>query len=365
MILTNGFEPDVRVYKEAKYLKENGYNIEILCWDRKCLSDVETLETIEGINIRRFKFKSIPGTGIKQIGSYLKFIFACKNYLNENKYDYLHCHDLDGIIVGKFANVKKRKLIFDMHEYYEGQVRKTSINKYLTKILVKYMHNISDKIIYINDTQIKNISIKNKKKLVFIPNYPVKENFSQTKIKSNKMRIGYAGNIRRYDILKILFDAVKENEHIEVSIYGEGNDYKKLKNIENNYTNVEINGKFNGIKDSRTIYENMDLQYAVYDNSVNNWKTSFPVKLFESIVSNTPVVVSKGTMIENFVIENDIGYVVEWNNFDNIKKVINSISKENKDFLTKKDNLKKLSSRYSWEDIVNNMKEIYRESDKQ
>ena len=35
MILTNGFGPDVRVYKEAKYLVSKGFDVEILCWDRE------------------------------------------------------------------------------------------------------------------------------------------------------------------------------------------------------------------------------------------------------------------------------------------------------------------------------------------
>ena len=32
MILTNGFDPDVRVYKEAKYLVEKNFEVTILCW---------------------------------------------------------------------------------------------------------------------------------------------------------------------------------------------------------------------------------------------------------------------------------------------------------------------------------------------
>lgn len=34
MILTNGFDPDPRVYKEAKSLIKLGHKVTILCWDR-------------------------------------------------------------------------------------------------------------------------------------------------------------------------------------------------------------------------------------------------------------------------------------------------------------------------------------------
>ena len=34
MLLTNGFDPDVRVYKEALYLVGRGFSVTVLCWDR-------------------------------------------------------------------------------------------------------------------------------------------------------------------------------------------------------------------------------------------------------------------------------------------------------------------------------------------
>ena len=74
MILTNGFDPDVRVYKEAKYLVTEGFNVEIICWDRKCEYVDRNEEVIDGINIKRFCIPSKPGTGMKQIIPYIKFI---------------------------------------------------------------------------------------------------------------------------------------------------------------------------------------------------------------------------------------------------------------------------------------------------
>ena len=35
MILTNGFNPDFRVLKEAVVLHNAGYDVEVICWDRK------------------------------------------------------------------------------------------------------------------------------------------------------------------------------------------------------------------------------------------------------------------------------------------------------------------------------------------
>ena len=54
MILTNGFDPDLRVYKEAKYIISLGHQLEIICWDRESRYKDKPSETIEGISIKRF-----------------------------------------------------------------------------------------------------------------------------------------------------------------------------------------------------------------------------------------------------------------------------------------------------------------------
>ena len=102
MILTNGFEPDLRVYKEAKYLSNKGYDIEILCWDREGKYITKPIEQLGKIKIVRFFEKSTYGSGLKQIFKLLKFKNACKKYLKKQKinYTYMHCHDLDGMLVG-------------------------------------------------------------------------------------------------------------------------------------------------------------------------------------------------------------------------------------------------------------------------
>jgi hypothetical protein len=49
MLLSNAFRPDPRVLKEANGLAEAGYNIYLICWDRKGeFPEVETLSNDDG-----------------------------------------------------------------------------------------------------------------------------------------------------------------------------------------------------------------------------------------------------------------------------------------------------------------------------
>ena len=52
MLLSNGFEPDIRVYKEAKSLVENNYDVTIFCLDRN--ENLSEEENLEGIQIKRY-----------------------------------------------------------------------------------------------------------------------------------------------------------------------------------------------------------------------------------------------------------------------------------------------------------------------
>jgi len=86
MILTNLFRPDVRVLREAKYLVQKGFEVEILCWDRKNELIDKPIEFIDKIKITRFYPKSEPGTGLRQLKSYIMFILQCKKHLKNNKF---------------------------------------------------------------------------------------------------------------------------------------------------------------------------------------------------------------------------------------------------------------------------------------
>ena len=89
MILTNRFDPDVRVFKEAKYLVAKGFDVEILCWDRENEYRDRKTEDVEGITIRRFFPYAKYGTGYKQLVSFFRYIKECREYLKDEEYEYL------------------------------------------------------------------------------------------------------------------------------------------------------------------------------------------------------------------------------------------------------------------------------------
>ena len=355
MILTNGFDPDVRVYKEAKYLVEKGFKVEIICWDRKCEYENNTEENMNGIDIKRFHIHSIPGSGMKQIFPFIKFIRYVRKYLQRKQYTFLHCHDFDGVIVGMFTKQKKRKkIIFDMHEIYKNYsyAKNGVFEKIFNKIIRKCNY-----IIYVNNEQIENIKDLEENKKVFLPNYPEKRLYYPiNKNKSEKCRVNYVGSLRDYESLDTLAKLGINDDNIEVGLYGMGVYYDKLNEKYEN-TKVKLYGKYNGILDSGEIYRNTDILYCCYNPNIENWKNAYPVKLYESIITLTPIIVSEGTLAGEFVKKYKIGKTVHYNNSASISSAIDELKNNYNNYV---ENVKIISQNYKWENIVQNLDIIYK-----
>ena len=358
MILSNRFDPDVRVYKEAKYLVNNGFDVEILCWDRENEYIDKEVEIIDGIKIKRFFPYSKYGTGLKQLKPFVNFIKECKEYLRNENYQYLHCHDLDGVIAGHFARKNKSKIIFDMHEFYEVNGRNQKF-RYLVRIIVNYFQSKSDYIIYVNEAQTDVISDRNKRKLVHLPNYPEVENYNGCeKTQSDKLRVSYIGAVRQYAELKNLMDACRNIDNVNVSIHGSGVVYKNLNDIKKEYNNVFVTGKYD-FSESAKLYSETDILYALYPTSSIQYIISYPVKFFEAIITKTPIIVNRGTVLEDFVNESGIGFAVDGSDTNEIRELIQYIN-ENRYILDEKiSNLEKIQYDYSWEEVVGNLDGIY------
>jgi len=358
MILTNLFQPDVRVYKEASYLAEIGHDVEVLCWDRKNEMKSLPVEDVSGFRVRRFFPYSVPGTGIRQLKAYLSFVLKCKKYLKDKQIDFLYCHDLDGAIAGMFLRKKSVSLIFDMHEYYEGKCKST-FKKSITKFTVDYVQNKSKSIVYVNEIQKFNINEKNVSKLIYLPNYPIASDFiGSEKSLSDKIRISYIGVVRQLNQLANLMEACKDIPDVVVNIHGSGVQYERIKNLAEKYKNVRVTGAYH-FTESPKLYSETDISYIVYpmDNIQNI--VAEPVKFFEAIITKTPMIVSKEMNISEMVCDKNIGFKVDGSSVEEIRNLVQTVS-SNRAILTKKvENLDQIQDNYRWETIVKNLNQIF------
>lgn len=356
MILTNSFKYDNRVLKEARTLVENGYKVEVLAWDREGELKEKLKDEIEGIQIRRFFIKTKYGTGIKQLIGFYKFCLSVRNYLKNKKTDVLHCHDLDGAIAGYF--MKSKIKIIDLHEFYDNE--NLNFFRYnIQKIIGDFLIKKFDKIIVCSDFQKDEYRSKTNKEILILYNYPLGKEYLMFRKNENnqKIRIRFAGAVRDFYSLSNLIKAGNKFKNLKIFINGAGTALEKIKQIQKN-NNIEITGGFIP-KELKKFYENTDLTYAVYENNRKNNSKSIPVKVYESLALKIPVIVSKNTLVGNFIEKYDIGFTIEEPIENSLDKLFEKISKDKNLIRNKVRNIEKIKLAFFWENQEKNFIDFY------
>ena len=355
MLLTNAFDPDVRVYKEAKYLVEKGCYVEILCWDRDSSVGYPTKEELDGIHIIRFRHDSQIGTGRKQLGAYFKFIKDCKKYCKRNKFDYFHCNDFDGAVVWRFLNHGKAKMIFDMHEYYEDVGKKSDLLRRLMRRATIYMIKKSEYSLYENDLYLRSPYKRIQNKLLELKNYPNSDLVRCIpKTESSVFRIGYHGGVRsQIPEFTTLFESVKGLKDVRVDIHGGGPDLPKLKELEKKYDNVHIHGPFNGTSELTGLYSNTDVVYAGYRPYSDTRECAEVVKFFECIITGTPIILTEAyTGMGNRINKYGLGITCDTLDVDSVREAVLKF-KEDREFWNKcHENEIGIADQYDWKNEV-------------
>lgn len=348
MVLTNSFEPDVRVYKEAKYLVKIGCKVEIAAWDRENDFSEKPVENNNGILIKRFFGKSRYGSGLKQLPEFLKFKRFVNRLIKNEHFDFIHCHDLDGCVLTKKRNIP---FIFDMHEFYYHPNRFLNL---FVRFLVHHYQNKAFRILYVNDFQFEGIAEKNRKKCLYLPNYPDGSCiFPIEKPKSNFFRVSYYGGVRQYAELKTLCDCAKYDPKIFVRIVGSGVCSSQILAYSEGVKNIVVEGVYNAEEESARLYSMADLIFCIYPKTDTNLLHALPVKFYESIATGTPMIANEGTEMAKLIGKEKIGFLVKDSSFSSVFSKIEEIIKNPSQYTEAKRNVERLSKSYSWESVCN------------
>jgi glycosyltransferase involved in cell wall biosynthesis len=116
-----------------------------------------------------------------------------------------------------------------------------------------------------------------------------------------------------------------------------------------NLKNIVVHHK-NG-NELSDIYNNSDI--AVYFVKPNKlWNFAVGVKLFEYIAYKKPIIAVKNTAIGNFVQQNDIGWVINYNEIE-LKELIQSLQENPSQIEEKIKNIEKIIPKHTWKARVN------------
>lgn len=345
-------KPDIRYIKRLDVVS-NTYDTTVVFWN-KDIKDVNI--NYPHVNFKEIKVPANKTNPLKRIPELFVFLNKAYKFISDNKPDCLYVGNLDMLYIAvkykkKYSNVKIIYEIADLHRLIidkqsnpvKGIIK--NILKFEEKKLSKYID-----ILVLTSMKFYDIYYKRlvpKEKVVFIPNMPEEKSFDGfEKIEHNGFNVAFVGSIRYKKQLRLLIEASKYT-NVNVIFAGSDGDGPEFENECKVYSNVSFRGEFNYKEEIQDIYSKIDCIYAVYDADMANVRVALPNKLYESIVTEIPIIVAKNTYLSELVEQMGIGYSVDHNDKSDLIRILNYIKDKGPDYQKKILNCKREKERQS------------------
>ena len=133
-------------------------------------------------------------------------------------------------------------------------------------------------------------------------------------MKTDRVRIAYIGSFRYVKIIENLIGTVSHNDNLILNFYGATHGGSLMERIDKatyDCSNIFYHGPFKNPDDLERIYKENNINFVVYDNTLENEKIAMPNKYYESGFFNIPIVCAKGTYVGERVLENKMGWTID------------------------------------------------------
>ena len=361
MLISNSFNPDNRVYRSAKALVDNGYEVSIIC----TLDSPDKLpgrEKIDGILVKRVTHW-LPLVPLKK-----KEYGFCKAFLKaavDEKADIYHANDFDTLLFGyRAAKKNNAKLIYDSHEYWRDKNWNLdgfwyrNLGKLYVKLLEPFLARKADVVITVSDgiaSQLKKDLNLNIRPMV-IANYINKQDVKKSDIVREKLKIPsknnvivYTGVVAKGRGLEKLIAATRFlPPNYTIVIIGHGN-YREtlIELVEKNIMGGRV--KFiNKIPYEKIVEYNSsaDVGVAPIQNISFSYYHCAPNKISEYIMSGIPIAVSNFPEMGKIVNKYKIGETFDPEKPQDIAAAIMKVVANKGKY---GENLKKAAKELNWE----------------
>lgn len=332
MLLNNEFIADNRVEREISALINNGYTIELICWDREKKQLQNEIREGRKLIITRIGPHAKRGKGsLYLLYKYLLLNLGLIKVSLHKKFDIIHCHNIATILAGRIIKlIRKKPLIYDAHEVLG------LLNQRLFNGADKIIHNVERILAKIADivfvptpgviSLFKQRGYKNN--IICIENFPTKEYFkdiTRIRVSKDKIVVGYIGTIGELKNINIIIDIIdnfnKEGKKIKLLIAG-----PISSNYDNEFFNLlkdkEYICEYLGVipaKEVQNIYQKIDISINI-PGPVVGYIYGYPSKLFEAMAAGIPTIHSDIGETKSLIDEIDCGVIIEDYSIESIIK---------------------------------------------
>ena len=310
---------DIRVYREALALINEGYEVTVFCWARRLEKyDTKWKTEKDGIKVVRI-FEELKGGFFSKVKSFRKALKKLEEKVAEYEPDIVHAHDLEVLDVA--VNIKNKletKIIFDSHEDWPmlEKVQNWFVGKYYERKQKKLIGNI-DALLTVSDelaVRFEGGTVLYNSELLETVEKPVLHD----RFGLDGVVAGYIGALRK-PILEEILEAASKVNALSVLIVGgppkgQAGYTDMIKELEELAIEKGANAKFTG----PLPYSMMNECYAACDilmvgHYVDKRLRDYaiPKKLLDAMAYKVPVIVGPYDARKKIVKRYDCGIVSE------------------------------------------------------
>ncbi len=313
---SNPIAPDPRVEKVARTLKQAGYEVLLLGWERTGKLPQE--EQIDGIPCFRLHIEAENEEGIQNLPGVLRWQWGLLNWLIQHRqeYDLIHACDFDTILPAlACAKFYRKKVVYDIFDFYVDMLRKIpKAIKTIIRRLDLWAIDQADGVILADDSRMDQIAGAQPRHWVVIYNSPqdLLDSIKQhPRSPSGNLRVSYVGLLQHERGLFDLIGVISKHTEWELDLGGSGPEQEIILDRIRNYPNIHWHGR---IPYDKTIDLNSaaDVMIAVFDPAIANHRYSSSNKLFEAMMLQKPIIVARETNMDRIVRNHNCGIAIDY-----------------------------------------------------
>lgn len=305
---------DSRATKEIRALLEEGYEVTVLGWNRtghaeeKCR---EAFQQYSGISFQFYEQVMPHGIGMKNIGKLLGwFRWVGKALKSLGETDIVHACDLDGALgARRYCRKRHIRLVYDIYDYYVDTHDNipSVLKNYVEKQEISIINQAELVIICTEERRIQ-ISKSKPKKVIVVHNSPELPDVPE---RNNRYDYVYCGSLGQERLFESILRQYEHNSDLRFYLAGFGTYTDEAEALSRRFENLEFGGLLNYDQVLEKEAEAICLS-AVYDPSWKNHQLCAPNKFYEALALGKPIIVCKGTGIDQIVEKYRIGKVIDY-----------------------------------------------------
>ncbi len=339
MVVSNRYDPDPRVQKEAATLAAAGHRVEVFAYDR-AHDGGPAEEVLEGVRIHRLRLTPRAyGVSVGTLFGLREFRRAVGRLLIADPPDVLHCHDQDTCALGlAFRRRRRIPFIFDAHDFYwtfvdlggTGALWRRLATRLLEASHRRYAR-AADLLITVTDAVAEHPGTAEHYRRwgcdpLVIWNAP--EAVASPPPLPARFTVGYCGNVRTpatFDWLLQAIEAMPAGERPALRVAGGGTAREAVASRLEAARDrlgipVRVTGPF-AMDELHGLMAECSLQYCLYPRQANV-ERSVPVKLLDAVAHGRRVIGNADMLMGDWIREKRWGWTVREGDVEGLRRVL-------------------------------------------